>query len=42
MERSHGIVLPQVGGVDSGGVVIKVYKVSFPRILKLVECPVEG
>ena len=42
MKREHGRILPQVRGVDVGGGVMGVYKVSFPRILKLVECPVEG
>ena len=41
-ERSHGILLPQVRGVDVGGGGPEIYKVLFPRILKLVECPVEG
>ena len=42
MERSHGRVLPQVRGVDARGGGLEVYKVSFPRILKSVEFPVEG
>ena len=42
MERAHGIVLPQVNDVDVGGGGLEVYKVSFPRILKSLECPVEG
>ena len=42
MERKHGRVFPQVRGVDVGGGELEVYKVSFPRILKLVDCPVEG
>ena len=43
MEMSHGRVFPQVRVVDVGGGRLKeVYKVSFQRILKLVECPVEG
>ena len=41
-ERAHVRVLPKVRGVDVGGGGLEVYKVSFPRILKLVECPVEG
>ena len=41
MYRSHGRSLPQVRGVDVGGVGLEVYKVSFPWILKLVDCPVE-
>ena len=42
MERSHGIVLPQIRGVEFGGGGPETYKVSFPRILKSLECPVEG
>ena len=42
MERAHGRVFPQVRGVDVGGGGLEVYKVSFPWILKLVDCPVEG
>ena len=42
MERSHGIVLPQVRGLDVGGGGLETYKVSFLRILKLMECLVEG
>ena len=42
MERSHGIVLPQIRGVDVGGGWQETYTVSFPRILKSVEFPVEG
>ena len=42
MERAHGRVLPQVRSVDFGGGGLEVYKVPFPRILKLVDCPVEG
>ena len=42
MERTHGRVFPQVRGVDVGGGGLEVYKVSFPRIQKSVECPVEG
>ena len=40
-ERAHGRVLPQVRGVDVGGGGLEVYKVSFPRIIKSVDCPVE-
>ena len=42
MERSHGIVLPKIRGVDviRGGT--DTYKVLFPPILKLVGYPVEG
>ena len=29
-------------GLDVGGGGLEVYKVSFPRILKLVDCPVDG
>ena len=42
MERSHGRVLPQVRDVNVGGEEVEVYKLSFPKILKLVECLVEG
>ena len=42
MEITHGIVLPQVRGVDAGEGGLEVYKVSIPRIPKLVDCPVEG
>ena len=42
IERVHGILLPQVRSVDVGGGGLELYKVSFPRILKLVDCPVEG
>ena len=42
MERSHGIVLPHIGGVDVVGGHPDTYKVSFPHILKSVEFPVEG
>ena len=42
MERSHGIVMPQVRGLDIGGRGPYIYKVLFPRILKSVECLVEG
>ena len=42
MERSHGIVMLQVRGVDVGGGGTDIYKVSLPRILKSVECLVEG
>ena len=40
--KAHVRVLPQVRGVDVGGGVLEVYKVSFSRILKSVDCPVEG
>ena len=42
MERLHGIVLLQVREVEMRGVGADIYKVLFPRILKLVECLVEG
>ena len=42
MDRAHGRVLPQLRGVDIGGGELEVYKVSFPRILKSVDYPVEG
>ena len=41
-ERAHGRVFPQVRGVDVGGGGLEVYKVSFTRILKSVDCLVEG
>ena len=41
MEKSHGIVLPQVRRVDVRGGGPDIYKVYFPRTLKSVECPVE-
>ena len=42
IERSHGIVLPQVRGVDVREGGPEIHRVSLPRILKLMECPVEG
>ena len=42
MERAHGRVFPQVRVVDFGGGGLEVYKVSFPQILNLVDCPEEG
>ena len=42
MERSHEIVLPYIRGLDVGRGGPETYKVSFPRIFNLVECPVEG
>ena len=42
MDIAHGKVLPQVRGVDIGGGVLEVYKVSFLRILRSVDCPMEG
>ena len=42
MERSHGIFLPNVRGVDVGGERPETYKVLLPRIWKSLECPVEG
>ena len=42
IERAHGRVLPQVRGVDVRGGGLEVYKVSFPWILKSVDCLVEG
>ena len=41
MKRSHNIVLPNNRGVDVRGEGLETYVVSFLRILKLVECPVE-
>ena len=37
MKRSHAIVLPLIRGVDVEGGGTETYKVSFPRIFKLVE-----
>ena len=42
MERSHGIVLPYIRGVDVREGGPETYKVSLLQILKSVECPVEG
>ena len=42
MEISHVILLTQVRGVGVGGGGLEVYNVSFPWILKLVDCLVEG
>ena len=36
-ERAHGRVFKQVRGVDVGGGGMDIYKVSFHRILKLVD-----
>ena len=41
MEITHVRVLLQVRGVDFGGGVLEVYKVSFTWLLKLVDFPVE-
>ena len=41
-ERAHGKVLLQVRGMYVGRGGLEVYKVSFPCILKLVDCLVEG
>ena len=41
-ERAHVIVLLQVRGVDVRVGGLEVYKMSFTRIPKLVDCPVEG
>ena len=40
-ESSHGMVLPQIMGVDVGGGGMYTYKVLMQRNLKLVECTVE-
>ena len=42
MYRSHGIVLSQNKGLDVEVGGPETYVVSFPQILKLVECAVEG
>ena len=41
MEREHVRVLPQVRGMDVGGGGLEVYKLSFHRILKLVDLLIE-
>ena len=40
MERAHRIVMPYIRGVEIGGGGPEIYVVSFPRVLKSVECPV--
>ena len=42
MERAHGIVMPYIRGVEIGGGGPETYVVSYPRVLKSVECPVYG
>ena len=42
MERTHGIVLSHNRGVELGGWGAKTSVVSFPRVLKLVVCRVDG
>ena len=42
MEIAHGRVLTYVRGVYIRGVGLEIYKVSFPRILKSVDCLVKG
>ena len=42
LDRSHGLVLPQVRGVYIGGGGSDIYKVLLPQILKSVECLVKG
>ena len=42
VERSYSIVLPHNKGLDVKGGGIETYLVSFPRILKSVEFPLEG
>ena len=41
MERSHGIVLRYIIGIDVRGGGLETYKVSLPRILKYLDFPVE-
>ena len=41
MEITHGTVFTQVRGVDIEGGGLGVYTVLLPKILKLVDCPVE-
>ena len=42
MEKAHGKLFPQVRGVGVMVGGLEVYKVSFPRIINLVEYLVEG
>ena len=44
MDTSERDALPifAFARIDVGGGGPEIYKVSLPRILKLVECPVEG
>ena len=42
MQRSNGRLLPHVRGVYVGGGGLEVYNVFFLRIIKSVECLVEG
>ena len=39
IERSHGIVLPNIRGVDIGGGGPETYKVLFPRIFEVSGMP---
>ena len=42
MERSHGILTPQMIGVNEVGGGTTTYVVSFPRVLQEVICMVPG
>ena len=42
MELSYAIILPQTRGVDMGGGGPTTYVVSFPRVLKTMDCLVPG
>ena len=42
MEITHGIVLPQIQGLDIGGGGAGTYMVSFQWVLKSVAYPVDG
>ena len=42
MGRSHGIIMKKTQGVDVGGGGPETHVVSFPRMLKSVEFPLDG
>ena len=42
MERYHGIIMTHTRGVSVGGGGTDMYMVSFPCVLKVVACPVDG
>ena len=42
MEHSHGVILPQMQGVDVGRRGSNIYVVSLSMNLNLVECLVPG
>ena len=41
MERSHGTVLPHKRGLEVGQGGMETYMMSFTRVLRSVECPVD-